>query len=198
MRRLIHYSKQPLTSVYSTPVEKQCARQGLGKPVGLWVSAEGEQDWKEWCESEQWGLDGFVHATEIVLAPKASILRLGSAKSIDNFHEEYNAIVFRYGGGLGVKTAIEWHRVMRKYAGIIIAPYIWERRLDGPASDWYYGWDCASGCIWNAESIAILRPIEMPVRKQPGQNDEKPCASGLVDGVASRPSRGRLRMTGCR
>ena len=55
-----------------------------------------------------------------------------------------------------------WAPTAAQYAGVIIAPYQWERRLDGDASDWYYGWDCASGCIWNADaiaSIAVLSPV---------------------------------------
>ena len=40
------------------------------------------------------------------------------------------------------------------WAGIEIAPYIWARRLDGPAR-WYYGWDAASGCIWDPTAAAV-------------------------------------------
>ncbi len=27
---------------------------------------------------------------------------------------------------------------------------------------WYYGWDCASGVIWDAEAVAELRPTDAP------------------------------------
>jgi hypothetical protein len=161
VRRLIHYSKQPLLNVYSVDVEEQIShRNGLHKPVGLWVSVEGEQDWKEWCESESWGLDGFIHATEIILTAKANVLRVESAAEIDRFHKNYSVIKHRYSEDLGVLTAIQWPLVAREFGGIVIAPYIWERRLHSPVSDWYYEWDCASGCIWDADAVADLRRLE--------------------------------------
>ena len=48
---------------------------------------------------------------------------------------------------------INWQPLTEQYAGIIISPYQWKRRLDGRASDWYYGWDCASACIWDLSAV---------------------------------------------
>lgn len=45
-----------------------------------------------------------------------------------------------------------------RYDGIVITPYVWSMRLDRSAF-WYYGWDCASGCIWNASAVAELVPL---------------------------------------
>ncbi len=47
---------------------------------------------------------------------------------------------------------LEWDKVKDKYQGIIIAPYQWECRL-ALETCWYYGWDCASGCIWDLDCI---------------------------------------------
>lgn len=55
------------------------------------------------------------------------------------------------------EQAIDWQKVSRQYDGIIIAPYQWEHRL---SSDWYYPWDCASGCIWNGKAIQTIVPID--------------------------------------
>jgi hypothetical protein len=52
---------------------------------------------------------------------------------------------------------IDWLRVAQKSAGIIIAPYIWERRLHLP---WYYGWDCASGCVWDAAAVLSVKRLK--------------------------------------
>jgi len=38
--------------------------------------------------------------------------------------------------------------VSKEYDGIEIAPYQWDARL---SLIWYYGWDVASGCIWNLD-----------------------------------------------
>ena len=161
--RLIHYSAKPLASVYSIPLaEQEKHRMGLHKPRGLWVSVEGDDDWKSWCEGEGWGLAGLACAAEITLAQGGNVLILEGEAALDKFHDEYSVVQFRYGGGLGVKTAIEWPKVAAKFDGIIIiAPYVYGRRLDGPVSDWYYGWDCASGCIWNADAISALNPVQV-------------------------------------
>ena len=53
---------------------------------------------------------------------------------------------------------IDWPKVAERYDGIIIAPYQWSRRLDGPM--WYYGWDCASGCVWRARAVLELKSME--------------------------------------
>lgn len=156
--KLIHYSVEPLAAVHSIPLDAQSAhRNGLHKPRGLWVSVG--DDWKEWCEGERFGLDRLAHATEIVLRPDANVLRLASAYEIDLFHADYSVVVHRFSGSLGTLSAIEWPKVAAKYQGIIIAPYVYARRLDGAASHWYYGWDCASGCLWDADAVADLRPI---------------------------------------
>lgn len=153
--RLIHYSAAPLLSVHS--VDPSNHRRF--KPIGLWVSVEGENDWPSWCAGESWGLDRLTHATEIICEPTARILRLSCAPHLDRFTEEYadedksltrNRI-----------TAVRWEKLAEKYQGIIIAPYIWERRLDDYVQ-WYYSWDCASGCIWDATAIKELRPTDAP------------------------------------
>lgn len=157
--RLIHYSKTHLSAVHSVPIEKQDERgAGLFKPRGLWVSVEGKADWAEWCRAENFGcLDC---ATEVVLAPEANVLRLKGADDLDRFHASCSVVRYRYGEDLGDLTTIDWRSVAQRYQGIIIAPYVWQRRLDRPVSNWYYGWDCASGCIWDAAAVARLRPIE--------------------------------------
>lgn len=53
---------------------------------------------------------------------------------------------------------IDWVKVKPLYDGIIITPYQWRCRLD-PDIFWYYSWDCASGCIWNLETIETTKEI---------------------------------------
>jgi len=161
MSRLIHYSAKPLERIWSITIDDQKVfRNGVHKPRGLWVSVEGEQDWKEWCEAENWGLNRLACAAEIILAPQANVLHLSSETDLDRFHKEFATVLFRYGKGLGEYTAIQWPVVAAKYDGVIIAPYIWSRRRGGAVSDWYCGWDCASGCIWNVDAIADFKLIE--------------------------------------
>lgn len=154
---LVHYSRTPLTDIHST---EQHERLGLyGKPSGLWVSVVGEYDWMSWCKSEMpdW-VDG-VQATRVHLDPAANILQITGASEHDGFSHEFGEWLQwhpKHGD-----WCINWRRVSERYSGIIIAPYIWERRLDHPpgTGNWYYTWDCASGCIWDAAAIARLEPL---------------------------------------
>lgn len=48
---------------------------------------------------------------------------------------------------------IDWQAVASDHDGIIISPYNWPARHE---MIWYYPWDCASGCIWNADAITSI------------------------------------------
>lgn len=151
--RLIHYSEQPLVNVYS---REHGQGAGCYKTPGLWVSVEGDDDWVAWCRSEGWGIESFKHATEIVLASSAKVLHLEGETALDGFTEE-----FVNGRGPIWHREVDWQAVRARWQGIIIAPYVWSRRLAGHTS-WYYGWDCASGVIWDADAVGELRPAEVP------------------------------------
>ena len=106
MARMIHYGKKFLRKVRSVK-QGSDATAGLGKPCGLWVSVEGEQDWKEWCEAEQFGcLDC---ATQVILKPEARILWLRGTVGLDKFHEEYSFEQYR--SGTYTWMAIRWPSV---------------------------------------------------------------------------------------
>lgn len=157
--RLIHYSGQPLTQIRSTQQEVKSNRGStFWKPKGLWVSVEGEDDWKEWCKSEQFSLDRLAYATQIILAPDANILRLTTPQELRTFSAQYG---FNPWPDISLRSmyGIHWNAVAAKHQGIIIAPYLWSCRLDNDVF-WYYSWDCASGCIWDAAAIAKLVPLE--------------------------------------
>ena len=146
--RLLHYSREPF--IFDPGAEY--VQHTLDKPVGLWLSVEGEHDWAWWATEEAGWTDRLTHASEVVLEPDAKILRLASASDIDWLTREYAAP--------GPYSYIDWQRVAATYQGIIIAPYIWQRRLD-QTSRWYYTWDCASGCIWDASAVAAVVPCEV-------------------------------------
>lgn len=146
-RRLLHYSPKPIEL---RPVDFSVRPNG--KPVGLWLSVEGENDWKEWCEGENFHVERLACPHEIVLKPEANILWLSSAFDIDLFTEQF-AKPCEWSA---TRKDIDWPEVARQYQGIIIAPYIWERRMSDHTF-WYYGWDCASGCIWDISAIDQFR-----------------------------------------
>jgi hypothetical protein len=155
---LIHYSKEPLLKVESVPIK---AHRPSHKPSGLWVSVEGPDDWKTWCQAENFNLDRLALAHRIELSDHAQILRIVDSAGIDRLTREYALRHFpgsEFFAAGEFTYAMDWKRLARLWNGIIIAPYIWERRLEG-GSDWYYAWDCASGCIWNASAVKNIVPI---------------------------------------
>ena len=148
--RLIHFSARPLGPVRSVPQEDT----PHFKPRGLWVSVEGPRDdgWSAWCKTNDFGQLACAH--EIKLRP--GVLRITNQRQFDAFTEEYGNAG---GGGRFDIFSVAWARVAAKFPGIIIAPYLWSRRME-PA--WYYAWDCASGCIWDAsviESVTLLEVV---------------------------------------
>lgn len=144
---LVHYAAKPVTKL-------QLVTQisiPFFKPHGLWLSVEGNGDgWKDWCEGEKFNLSALSYAHDVVLSPKANILRLSKADDIYSFGSEFPA-----NESNSFRMHIDWPAVARKYQGIIIAPYIWEVRLE-PSAGWYYAWDCASGCVWDVAAIESI------------------------------------------
>jgi hypothetical protein len=151
--RLIHYSRKPLHRVRSKAHDDLLV--GAYKTPGLWVSVEGPDDWLHWCKSESFGLDGFKYATEVTINI-ANILHLSTATQIDKFTKEFSTQ-----GRPSWDKSIDWALVRKQWWGLIVAPYCWSRRLS-PHTSWYYGWDCASGVIWDSRAIKALKPIEPP------------------------------------
>ncbi len=155
---LVHYTDKPIGTIRS---EKQ--KSGLHehtKPCGLWLSVEDGDGWKEWCEAEQWGLERLAFSQVVMLKARAQILHIRTVEDIDAFTSRYSVPEpWSVEGRQYVSYPIDWQRVARDHQGMIIAPYQWERRLHMGTS-WYYGWDCSSGCIWDAAAIQSVAEPE--------------------------------------
>lgn len=187
--KLRHWSANIVTNVHGrrqvSPLDPSNGRSRLpSKPNGFWVSDEtrGVHGWRAWCKAERFRSYAMRYEHEVILSAKAKILFLRSAEDIDRFTEKYGFdhldMLNKAAGGELFKDrhwsrmdGIDWKRVAQKYHGIIITPYIWERRLSMMGehqADWYYTWDCASGCIWNARAIHSIKMIkEHPAPRKP-------------------------------
>jgi hypothetical protein len=151
---LVHYSAIPLEEIKS--FEQREPLSPYAKPKGLWVSVERDQDhwsgWREWCEREQSALDKFEHAARIHLKDDAKIKLVSEGNEIDAFTEQFSSPVPQ-----DESHCIDWKSVAISYSGIIISPYLWEPRPRKPS--WYYAWHCASGCIWDANTIRFAETL---------------------------------------
>lgn len=152
---LEHYSASVVREVRSTLY----SAERPDKPKGFWVSVPGDDDWPSWCRGEQWGLDELAVRHQVALAATANILLIDSLDALDALDREFAALSYPDVPGLERHTSPDWKVIRLLWDGIIIAPYQWARRL-GSRCRWYYGWDCASGCIWNADAIAAVNHLE--------------------------------------
>lgn len=162
--RLMHYQAKPVTFDPNRQYEQIVKGRGqYTKPQGFWVSVEGQYDWPTWCRDEEVLTESLTTAHEVCLTDAANVLLITSADEIDQFHGEFAAASeFDRKYGYGPECwGIDWTSVAERYDGILITPYLWSRRFNGNCG-WYYGWDCASGCIWNLsaiESVTVLSEV---------------------------------------
>lgn len=147
--RLLHYAHQHVAWIE----DRRQKSEPYFKPSGFWVSVEGENDWASWCAGDGWDIGEKIH--EVTLRDGARILFIRDAAGIDGLTDSFG-VTCRYSHTV---REIDWRAIARKWQGIIIAPYIWERRLHDRVS-WYYTWDCASGCIWDANAVKSIKLLE--------------------------------------
>jgi hypothetical protein len=155
--QLSHWSDYPVVP-RSSAQKPNGRRSPYEKPQGLWVSVDGPNDWKEWCLSENYaGLGGQRY--RVCLVPTARIKTISSRDELVDFRKKYTGTnPWRGESGTEYEDIyIKWEDVAKDFQGIIIAPYQWECRLEEP---WYYSWDAASGCIWDADAILSIEATE--------------------------------------
>lgn len=140
--RLTHQSKGPWE--YSPHVEYDNTLVAM-KPRGLWLSVDG--DWERWCEDEGMGHWVEGEETEFVITEPGRVLTLTTVEDILTFTDSFVADRDQY--------RLPWGALVEHWAGIMIAPYQWELRLDR-RTNWYYSWDCASACIWDLSVIEVV------------------------------------------
>lgn len=161
--RLFHYTEEPL-AYDPARIYEQNEPRSFGKPVGFWVSVQGEDDWPSWCTDNEFHTDGLTHAHTVELAPDANVLMLDTVDAMVDFHDRFSV---EDTGWLPPRHTfseeyvwksrpIDWTPITALYDGIIIAPYQWSCRMK---YDWYYGWDASSGCIWNLRAIAAVESV---------------------------------------
>lgn len=156
----IHYSSSSATILMKTKIQQLADKDAFFmKPKGLWITPEyANYNWFEWSTSEEFrqGDLNFVH--DVKFSSDARLLRLENAADIDAFTQTYGFSIMDHFGLRSFSRrndGIYWDRVADQYQGILIPTYIWERRLMAGA-DWYYPWDCACGCIWDAAAVESI------------------------------------------
>ena len=129
----------PIEQLRSVSPEEQ---REDAKPYGLWYACG--LDWIRWVswEMPHW-LTPYIYGIDVDLSDMKVI---ETDRTLDAFTRMYASS----------KYTIRWSEVAEVYAGIEICPYIDSRRMTSSTS-WYYPWDVASGCVWEAEAVLDLR-----------------------------------------
>lgn len=112
------------------------------KPHGLWYGIE--TSWIDWCLGNQPDWIG-KYIWELQVDEK-NIIRIDSISDFEKFEEEFTIKNDRINLNMPLLSS--------NYHGLEISQYFSSKRL---SSFWYYGWDCASGCIWNTASILEMK-----------------------------------------
>jgi len=150
---LHHYSQGIVTKVKSRDVTKRGC--GAYKPNGFWVSVDEKDEdgksygWSDWCKDEDFLLDHLTVRHRVHLFHAERLLWITNANDLVWFDK-----TFGKDGLYG--PDIDWPLLAEQFAGIVIAPYQWSRRFD---LHWYYGWDCASGVIWDASIVRHIAVV---------------------------------------
>lgn len=125
------------------------------KPMGLWYAHN--DSWFDWCKSEMphW-LQPYIY--EIVLHTD-TIYQISNVNQLKKFEKDYDGTeIFNQQLGIDSKLLmrhwIDYVKLAENYGGIEIIPYLYSHRFQ---SMWYYGWDCASGCVFKKSSIKEIR-----------------------------------------
>ena len=153
-------------------------QRGHPKPNGFWFDVNGS--WKRWCGITQFRLERLRYRHTVAILDASRVLFLRNAKEIDLFTHKYgrnlsghirllqsaediDAFTGQYGSDLvgdirrHFTNYIMWEEVAEKHSGIVVNPY---SRARSQTYLWYYGWNCAGGCIWDTSVIRLGKPCE--------------------------------------
>jgi hypothetical protein len=153
----LHYSAKP----FALDARRYEQSKDM-KPCGLWLSVEDA--WAEWCRSSEFRLAALTCVQEVKLDGTLNLKHLRTADEVLAFSDEFCP-------GEEFRTYLDWTRIAERWDGLLISPYQGSVRLDHRAF-WYYGWDCASGCVWNLKQTT-LEPGERAKPAREGQMKRK-------------------------
>lgn len=131
------------------------------KPTGFWFSID--ESWKEWCEENEFKIKSLAYKHKVTLKETANILLLEEPEQLVRFTVHYRANYLP----TKIIDYIDWPRLATEYDGIIITPYQYSCRYE-PMVFWYYGWDCACGCIWNIDAVESIELIPQSTQHSVG------------------------------
>jgi hypothetical protein len=167
----VFISKEPYTDFRN--VRQKRPRSSMQKPNGLWYGCG--DSWIEWLRGDmpEW-LEEATYLYEIKLG--SDVLQISNDEEFEDLEAE-----FKVNAQFG-QQVIGWELIQNAgYSGIEICPYNHGRRM---GSDWYYGWDVGSGCIWDSKGITeitlLAEKSEEEIEARSGRGKEQERIKELV------------------
>lgn len=166
MLKLTHYTFEKF--VFNPRQEYRQSKSAL-KPDGLWLSHDKcGAGWLDWCMTNAFMEHRLNYETEIhIEETDKDIAFINDDKSMWAFQYKYSAYIHSLLG-------IDFKRVASDYKALVIIPYLYKFRLHSDFL-WYYGWDCASACVWDLSCIKFIgeskRRVEGEQIGRVGQSD---------------------------
>jgi hypothetical protein len=153
----VHHSREGSRASGEPQISGFSQRAGA-KPNGLWYECQdgSSETWEEFCEAGLSAGYGKYDGTYNVVLNDYEILFILDEFDFKKFNKMYSVNhPSDPDGSKGLDKVIDWPTVTSHYAGIEICPYRADKRNDDDAF-WYYGWDVASGCVWNTSGVKEL------------------------------------------
>ncbi len=146
-----HYDKQRLERAVTS--DKKYRR--LDKPNGLWASPiDAKYGWKEWCENEEFRLEGLEESFEFTLSPEAKILRIEKLSDATDYfiadrRIDYANTLITTVYSLNLPLIYDRYDAME-----VILSNDWQTFHD---INIFYTWDVDSICVWNPDIIVKVK-----------------------------------------
>ena len=119
------------------------------KPKGFWYGIG--DSWISWVKGNMPEWEGnYLYEVKV---NSDKILHMSTYEELAEFTTKFGCSIVPSTLPTERLVYIDWRPIAERWDGIEISPYIWDARHD---FIWYYGWDCASGCIWNTEKIELV------------------------------------------
>jgi hypothetical protein len=187
------FTKDPFILNRDIRYEVVCAR----KPLGLWVSDQHDDiNWPQWCVANYYNIHKLRFKT-CLNVDITNVLVVDTEKKMEELQDKWSYVEIYRGSGPYLVHP-DWDVLSQEYKGNIISPYQDKYRLD-LKYQWYYGWDCASGCLWNLDCIKEVGTSEefyLPLKGRAGMNQAiiQGYLTTAFDGITAYSARVFLEM----
>ena len=117
--------------------------------TGLWGSPVESDDWRYWCEGEEWNLKSLEKSFKFTLSPEARILVIKNPEDIDPYIKKY-VLLNNF-----IENGLDLEKIYSEYDAMEV--YFLDNYIELHNDPIFYSWDMDSLCIWNPDVIIPVK-----------------------------------------